>query len=85
MLIKPSNVLNDKAEVQRIFAIVEYINILLSTGQLKIIPNQSKTEISSDLTQQYVAQFVKAQILEDINKSNHVEVDRVSNLDLSPG
>ena len=32
---------------------------------------------------QYVARFVEAQILEDINKSNRVDVDRVSNSDLS--
>ena len=46
---------------------------------------KSKREISFDLTQRCVAQFVEAQILEDINKSNHVEMNSVSNLDFSPG
>ena len=32
----------------------------------------------------YVAQISKAQILEDNNKSNNVEVDGVNNSDLSP-
>ena len=32
--------LNDQAEVQRIFAIVKHINILLSTQQLKFTRNQ---------------------------------------------
>ena len=39
---------------------------------------------NSVLTQQYAARIFEARILEDINKSNHVEVDRVYNSDLSP-
>ena len=37
------------------------------------------------MTQQYVAQIFEAQILEDVNILNHIEADRVSNSDLSPG
>ena len=44
-----------------------------------------QNKISSVLAQQYVvAQILEARILEDINKSNHIEVDNVNNLDLSP-
>jgi len=39
LVIEPLIVLNDQAEVQRIFATVKYINILLSTGQLQLLRN----------------------------------------------
>ena len=38
-LIEPSTMQNDQAEVQKIFAIVKYIIILLSMGQLKLLRN----------------------------------------------
>ena len=38
--IESSNVLNDQAEVQRMFAILKYINtVVLSTRQLKLLRN----------------------------------------------
>ena len=40
LVIEPSIVPNDQTEVQRIFAIVKYINILLSTWQLKFLETQ---------------------------------------------
>ena len=39
LVIEPPKLLNGQAEVQRIFAIVKYIIILLSTGQLKLLRN----------------------------------------------
>ena len=49
-----------------------------------LVQKDTQNKISSVSTQQYVARIFEAQILEDINKTNHVEVDRVNNSDLSP-
>ena len=97
--------LNDQAEVQRIFAVLKYINkYLLSTRQLAqassehkastkvgghsqtiIVQKEIQNKISSYSTQQYVhssiiqsPEFVRRQYL------NHVEVDGLNSLDLSP-
>ena len=39
LVVEPSTVQNNQAEVQRIVVIVKYIIILLSTGQLKLLRN----------------------------------------------
>ena len=94
--------LNDQAEVQRIFAIVKNINIYylrqLAQASLEhnvltkigayshtiIVQKEIQNKTSSDSTQQYIARIFEARILDDINKSNHVQVNGVNNLDLSP-
>ena len=39
LVIEPSSLLNDQAEIQKIFAIVKNINILLSTRQINLVRN----------------------------------------------
>ena len=50
-----------------------------------ILVQKDTQKNNSVSTQQCVARIFEARILEYINKSNNVEVDRVNNSDLSPG